>query len=387
MVPPQKAFGQGQGVLDHLAPKRGPLDVILRCPNCEEDPPNIIEEYDNGDLVCGTCGTVLGDKVIDTRSEWRNFSGDEGGDDPSRVGSEYNPLLANVLSTSIASLGNGKNDVANNLRRAQSRMEAVSNGGTSHAALTSAFSRIADRCQQMHLPRTVEQRAQHIYKLATERKAVRGGRHDTAIIAACIIMACRDAHADRSYAEVCKAMSVSKKELGQAQSLVRQALAGDLQNAGIGTTKDSVEGMLARFTNNLALGNAIHNAAKYVNSQASKKGNIDGRSPLSIAAGILWFTIQLFQNPTTIRDVQKITEVSDSTIKLVCKLAANNLDDVIRPEWKEQFPAGYEVLALIGRNRDTGTGSNANNSRAGTPTLKSAMKKNKKEPTPLSSEI
>ena len=53
-------------------PTFGPdLAVRLICPNCRDPNPNIIEEFSSGDLVCGTCGLVLGDRVVDTRSEWR----------------------------------------------------------------------------------------------------------------------------------------------------------------------------------------------------------------------------------------------------------------------------------------------------------------------------
>lgn len=53
-------------------PTFGPdLAVRLICPDCRDPNPNIIEEFSSGDLVCGTCGLVLGDRVVDTRSEWR----------------------------------------------------------------------------------------------------------------------------------------------------------------------------------------------------------------------------------------------------------------------------------------------------------------------------
>lgn len=47
------------------------LSVRLMCPECEPARPEIIEEFGSGDLVCGGCGLVLGDKIVDTRSEWR----------------------------------------------------------------------------------------------------------------------------------------------------------------------------------------------------------------------------------------------------------------------------------------------------------------------------
>lgn len=62
----------------HLNPKQpkvptfGPdLAVRLICPECRDTSPNIVEEFGSGDLVCGSCGLVLGDRIVDTRSEWR----------------------------------------------------------------------------------------------------------------------------------------------------------------------------------------------------------------------------------------------------------------------------------------------------------------------------
>lgn len=54
------------------APSYGPdLAVRLICPECLDPHPKIVEEFGSGDVVCGTCGLVLGDRVVDTRSEWR----------------------------------------------------------------------------------------------------------------------------------------------------------------------------------------------------------------------------------------------------------------------------------------------------------------------------
>jgi transcription initiation factor TFIIB len=47
------------------------LSVRLICPDCRDPNPKIIEEFRAGDLVCADCGLVLGDRIVDTRSEWR----------------------------------------------------------------------------------------------------------------------------------------------------------------------------------------------------------------------------------------------------------------------------------------------------------------------------
>jgi TFIIB zinc-binding len=55
-----------------VQPSFGPdLAVRLICPECRDPNPNIVEEFGSGDLVCGNCGLVLGDRIVDTRSEWR----------------------------------------------------------------------------------------------------------------------------------------------------------------------------------------------------------------------------------------------------------------------------------------------------------------------------
>ena len=40
-------------------PFAGPnLNIHLICPDCRETPPNIVEEFSSGDMVCGTCGKL-----------------------------------------------------------------------------------------------------------------------------------------------------------------------------------------------------------------------------------------------------------------------------------------------------------------------------------------
>lgn len=47
------------------------LSFKLMCRDCQDPVPNIVEDHQQGDLLCGNCGLVLGNRIIDTRSEWR----------------------------------------------------------------------------------------------------------------------------------------------------------------------------------------------------------------------------------------------------------------------------------------------------------------------------
>lgn len=101
--------------------------------------------------------------------------------------------------------------MSRDLQRAQNRANAHNqNGRTSTANLQAAFSRIAEKCDVMQLGSSITTRSQHVYKIADEKKVIKG-KAENVVIAACIIFACRDSGANRSFAEVSKALHVTKK--------------------------------------------------------------------------------------------------------------------------------------------------------------------------------
>ena len=125
------------------------LNMSMICRDCKEVPPNLVEVFSSGDMVCGSCGLVLGDRIVDTRSEWRTFSNDDqGNDDPSRVGDGANPLLnGSQLQTSI-SFGDGGSGRFRALHRAQNK----STHDKATKGLLTAYKEIGAFCDAMHIP-------------------------------------------------------------------------------------------------------------------------------------------------------------------------------------------------------------------------------------------
>lgn len=228
--------------------------------------------------------------------------------------------------------------MSRDLQRAQSRanQQATGSGGRSISHLQNAFGRITEYCDAMQLPRAIAERAQHAYKIGDEARVGRG-RNDVSLIAASILFATRDAGATRTFRELSRVTGVTKSELGRIFGSLRSAIAavnaGSDVPKGLSSATQSAESNLGRFCNYLDLGNQVYNASKFIADKAVQKSAIDGRSPLSIAAGVLYFTCVLFGRPTTAKEVAGVAGVSESTIKLICKKVAEDLDVVIRPEW------------------------------------------------------
>ena len=185
------------------------LNMHLICRECKEFPPNLVEEFSSGDTVCGSCGLVLGDRIVDTRSEWRTFSNDDqAGDDPSRVGDAANPLLnGSQLQTSI-SFGGGNGGRNRDLQRAQSK--ATHDKGTK--ALLAAYKEIDAFAESMQVPKVVADSTKGMYKEVHDANAFRGKSQET-LIAGMLFIACRQHKVPRTFREVFALTKVSKGRL------------------------------------------------------------------------------------------------------------------------------------------------------------------------------
>ncbi|KAF9462072.1 cyclin-like protein [Collybia nuda] len=325
------------------APSFGPdLAVRLICPECRDPNPNIVEEFGSGDLVCGNCGLVLGDRIVDTRSEWRTFANDEG-DDPSRVGAASDPLMEGMeqLDT-VISFRDGGSGIARELQRAASR----SQNSRAERNLLTAFRDISSWCDQFSLPKTISDIAKQLYKRSDEEKLLRGKPLD-AVIAACIFIACRQAHVPRTFREICNLTHVSKKVLGQCYKALEQAFnlsPGASAHSSAPSPSTGPENLLIRYCNHLDLPANVQSICSDIIVAARKHGIADGRSPVSIAGGAIYFTCHLLGKVKSVRDISAVAGVSESTIKLVYRLYYSEKEKLVKQEWIDEGKAKLDRL-------------------------------------------
>jgi len=333
------------------------LAVRLICPDCKDPNPKIVEEFGSGDLVCGDCGLVLGDRIVDTRSEWRTFADDDG-DDPSRVGAASNPLLEGIdqLDTMI-SFKDGGSGIARELQRTA----AKSANAKSEKNLLAAYRDIGNMCDSISLPKAIADIAKQLYKRTDEEKILRGKSTD-AIVACCIFIACRQGNVPRSFKEVCQLTRVPKKIIGQCFKVIEHAFgltarpstvsaagtpnaSGNTDATGGGaSTGSSAEDLLARYCNHLDLHPSVQGVCRDVVLLAREHSVAQGRSPVSIAGGAILFTTLLLGHQKPIKDISQVAGVSESTIKIVYRLFYQSKEALVKPEWIESGRADFSRL-------------------------------------------
>ncbi|KAG5440188.1 hypothetical protein PCANB_001757 [Pneumocystis canis] len=312
------------------------LNVHIICPDCKEDPPNLVEEFSSGDTVCGSCGLVVGDRIVDTRSEWRTFANDEGGDNQSRVGTSANPLLNGSQLDTIISTQDGGHGLS------KTQGKSVIQRGEKN--LMSAYREISAMCDAIHLPKSISDIAKQVFKRVDDSKALKG-RSNESIISACIFIACRQGKAPRTFKEICTLTNVPKKEIGRVFKSLQKMLTDNSflsSNSGKGDESympsTSPKDLMVRFCNRLSLPTSVQIAASELASRASVEGTLAGRSPISIAASGIYMASYLFQHPKLPREIAEVVGVSDSTIRNAYKFLYVEREKLIDPKWLNGKP-------------------------------------------------
>lgn len=309
-------------------------------------PPDIVERFSEGDMVCGSCGLVLGDRIVDTRSEWRTFANDDGSnDDPSRVGDAGNPLLGGNQLDTVISLGAPGSNIGRDLSRTQNKSAHDKRDN----ALQSAFARIGQMCEAFLLPKVVQDAAKEAYKLVYEDRRLKG-RSQESIMAAAIVIACRHAGVARTFKEIWALTSVPKKEIGKTFKIMEKLLmSASIRLAGNASseyqaTQTNAEDLMGRFCSHLGLSGQVTKAAEHIARRAKDEGTLAGRSPISIAAAAIYMAGALFGEPQTGSAIADKTGVSDGTIRTAYKFLWEAREKLIDQKWIQEGKASMDQL-------------------------------------------
>lgn len=297
---------------------------LLQCPNHPKV--HLVEDHRAGDIICPECGLVVGDRLVDVGTEWRSFSNERSGNDPSRVGAPENPLLGGSdLSTTIA-VGFGSSEADQGLANAQRKTM-----NNTDRQMTQAMSVIREMSERIHLPRTIQDHAAKKFKEVLDSKALRG-RNNEAQAAACLYIACRQEGVPRTFKEICAVSKVSKKEIGRCFRLIIKSLETNLDQI---TSAD----FMSRFCGNLDLPIFVQTAATRIAKTAVDLDLVAGRSPISIAAAAIYMASQASKEKRSAADIGSIAGAAEVTVRQTYKL--------MLPRAAELFPADFKFAISV----------------------------------------
>lgn len=289
------------------------------CPLCEGS--DIIQDWQEGNIVCRGCGLVLEEHLLDFEAEWRTFS-DSNVEDPDRVSTAANPLLENDNRTSVGQFCDSKTSRENKALR---RTQLKSSVSVSDKIMIKAITRIHEFQERLTLPSSISNRAKELCKeyhnhVTEKRIALTGklpsvrwsGRELKAVVAASLHIACRKEKAPRTFKEISGVTGVSVKLLGGTVKKIQLAM----NSARIAYTH-ATEDLVTRYCNNLGLTREMSNLADTTSKAIQDLKGITGKTDATIAATsillVSHFSPKNYQR--TVAEISKATGVAERTIR------------------------------------------------------------------------
>ena len=163
--------------------------LVDKCPECGSS--NLVHDYDTGETVCGDCGLVLYEQMMDKGPEWRAFTQEEKAS-RSRVGvptsySVHDKGLSTAISQVDRDAFGRKLPLSTRLqmwrlRKWQIRSRVHSSIDRNLAQAMAELDRLSDK---VYVPPPIKEKAAVTYRKALDKGLVRG-RSIAAIAAAAL---------------------------------------------------------------------------------------------------------------------------------------------------------------------------------------------------------
>jgi len=285
--------------------------MLNKCPECEST--NLVHDYDTGETICGSCGLVIQDVMMNEGPEWRAFTQEEK-QSRSRVGIPTSYSVHDKgLSTSIDRIDRDafgrKLPLSTRLqmwrlRKWQIRSRVHSSIDRNLAQAMTELDRLSDK---VSAPAAVKEKAALIYRKALDEGLVRG-RSIAAIAAASLYASCRITGTPRNLREISRASLVKKKDVARCYRLllrklnIRMPIADPLIYITKIAQRSDVPGYIQA------------SAVKILNEARSKRISA-GKDPMGLAAAALYIACKQAGERKTQKEIADAAGVTEVTVR------------------------------------------------------------------------
>ncbi len=281
---------------------------IKECPECASK--NIFRDVEKGETICRDCGLVLEDRIIDTSPEWRSFEDDGGESNRRRTGAPSSQTQFDQgLGTEVGTASDfykldsdRERDKFFRLRKWNIRISTAIERN-----LKVALAELKRVSSFLKLPKTVEEEAARIYRLAVQKGLVRG-RSMESVVAGALYAACRRHEVPRTLDEMGEASGIEKKEIGRTYRFVTRELE-------ISIRPSNPADYIPRFASALKLTAETQSKAVDILELARDIELTSGRGPTGIAAAALYVSSLIHGEKRTQREVADVAGVTEVTIR------------------------------------------------------------------------
>jgi transcription initiation factor TFIIB len=293
-------------MIQQLASKEG-------CPRCGKN--NLITDNESGELFCAKCGFVINEKFSDSGPE-RTFS--DNTTNKSRTGDRTSLTRHDHgLSTIINPINKDSagNPLSSSMKSTLKRLRIWDNRSLTNNStdrnLQYALSTLLKMKEKLSLSEAIVEKAAYIYRKALGKKLVRG-RSISALIAASLYAACREAGTPRTIKEVSSAIDIRRRDLAVCYRMLLRELELKMPVADSGQC-------IARIASQAGLSEKTKRYAIKILKKAQQDQILAGKDPMGMAASALYLACLKMGEKIAQRQIALAAGVTEVTIRNRCK--------------------------------------------------------------------
>ena len=311
---------------------------ILETQNCPECKSTLVDDVQNGEIICSGCGVVVADQIADFGPETISSNLEDKMKLARATGqttySQHDLGITTEISISAKDFS-GKtinHEVANqmhNLRKWQQRIRVSS---PRERRLANVLAKMGETCDGLSLSKNVLETASMIYRNLDGHVDVKG-KSVVSITAATIYMACKQCAVVRSLEEICRGICPSKDVKSKTKLAARYYRTMVMEMGQLTAPVVTMDKYISKIANMTQTEVRVERLALEI-AEKTKDSNIsDGKAPNGIAAAYLYVASVLLGQNVLQRDVSSVAGVTEVTIRNRCKeiLTCYKLKITLRP--------------------------------------------------------
>ena len=293
----------------------------LSCPQCLCQ--NLLRDQYNGEVVCGDCGLVIIEDMLDRGPEWRSFTLEDQ-QTKRRVGA---PIKYSHFDKGLHTMIGGFKDATGRkltnkekrrvwrLRKWQNRSRVRDSNSRN---LLQAMHVLQILSEKLHLSSSVQEFAAVIYRKALDKQLTRG-RTIAGIAAGALYVACRFTKIPKTLNDITKVSSLSRAEISRNYRLLLKSLKIEMP------THDPLN-YISRIAEKTNIPGEIQGIATKILRKAKKKRIAMGKDPVGLATAVLYIACQIKGNLTTQKELAQAAGITEVTLRNRKKELIKKLD-------------------------------------------------------------
>jgi transcription initiation factor TFIIB len=299
------------------------LHVSTICFGCNCN--SLISDQESGEVVCSNCGLVLSDKVSETRAEWRDF----GSESEKRIRTGRHTSLAKHDMGLSTTIGKTNRDAAGKLLNESTRHmlnrlrvwdHRIQVSVPSERGLTRAFDELNRIRTKLSLSETMVEKAAYLYRKAYEKKMVQG-RSVSALLGACVYLACRELDAPVTLKDITTASNIKRRDVSRSYRLLLVEL--DIKVPLVDPAR-----CVVKIAKRVQLNERTTRQAISLMNDVAKTGVQVGKAPMCIAATVLYIACRKSRIDITQATIAEAAGVTGVSIRNRVKQFTKGLDSI-----------------------------------------------------------